>query len=133
MEKERSLILVVEDVEEARDGMEKLLQTDGYRVDAARDEDDAVAKAGHKSPDLILVSPSGAPTQVIARARRVRTRSALGDEVPVVIYCVDSIAEGEEVDIGYNVYLTRPDNFNQLRALLHRLLDFAPVEGISRH
>jgi CheY-like chemotaxis protein len=30
-----SLILVVEDVEETRDGIEKLLKADGYRVDPA--------------------------------------------------------------------------------------------------
>ena len=38
------LILVVEDVEESRDGIEKLLAADGYRVDPARQEEDAVAK-----------------------------------------------------------------------------------------
>jgi CheY-like chemotaxis protein len=39
------LILVVEDVEETRDGIEKLLAADGYRVDPARQEEDAVTTA----------------------------------------------------------------------------------------
>jgi CheY-like chemotaxis protein len=37
------MILVVEDVAETRDGIEKLLKADGYRVAAARDERDAMA------------------------------------------------------------------------------------------
>ena len=40
-----SLILVVEDVHETRDGIEKLLQADGYCVAVARDERDAIASA----------------------------------------------------------------------------------------
>jgi hypothetical protein len=35
---------------------------------------------------------------------------------------MEDIAEGEELAIGRNVYVTRPDNFNQLRSLLSRLL-----------
>ena len=125
MEKEGSLILAVEDVEETRDGIEQLLKKDGYRVDPARDEEDTVAKATRTSPDLILVSPGSSPTHVIATARRVRDRAALSDQVPIVIFDDDSIAEGEELRIDNNVYLTRPDNFNQLQGLLHRLLHTA--------
>jgi hypothetical protein len=46
--------------------------------------------------------------------------AALGDKVSIVIFGDDSIAEGEELRVDNNVYLTRPDNFNQLRALLGR-------------
>jgi CheY-like chemotaxis protein len=50
------IVLVVEDVEEIRDGIEQLLKVDGYRVDAARDERDAVLRARRERPNLILVS-----------------------------------------------------------------------------
>jgi response regulator RpfG family c-di-GMP phosphodiesterase len=36
-------ILVVEDVQETRDAIEALLSRDGYRVEPARDETDAIA------------------------------------------------------------------------------------------
>jgi hypothetical protein len=42
--------------------------------------------------------------------------------VPVVVFCIADIDEGDEVAIGENVYITRPDNFNQLRTLLACLL-----------
>ncbi len=58
-------ILVVEDVAETRDGIEKLLKVDGYRVALARDELDAIESAQRKCPDLILVSLAGLSSDVI--------------------------------------------------------------------
>jgi CheY-like chemotaxis protein len=52
----RSIILVLEDVEETRDGMEKLLTASGYRVIPATSEADAMGQAGREPPNLILVS-----------------------------------------------------------------------------
>jgi CheY-like chemotaxis protein len=117
------LILVVQDVEETRDGVEALLKAGGYRVEAARDEEDAVIQAQRKHPDLILVNV----VEVIVAARRIRERAKLSEEVPVVIFCVDGVGEGDEVEIGQNVCVTRPDNFNQLRGLLGRLVEWLPL------
>jgi CheY-like chemotaxis protein len=117
-----ALILVVEDVHETRYGMEKLLIADGYRVSLARDEAEAIDNAQLRRPDLILVSVGGSPNDVIMSAARVRGKACVGDAVPLVIFCLDGIEEGEEVAIGQNVHLTRPDNFNQLRRLLSRVL-----------
>src|SRR4029453_12755753 len=119
-------ILVVEDVHETRDGIEKLLMVDGYRVSLARDEQDGIESAQRQRPDLILVSLAGLPPEVIVSARRIRESAAIGEDVPVVVFCVEEIAEGDEVSIGKNVHVARPDNFNQLRSLLARLLDRIP-------
>jgi len=56
-------------------------------------------------------------------ASRIRIGAEVGENVPVVIFCVDGIGEGDEVAIGQNVHLTRPDNFNQLRRLLAHVLN----------
>lgn len=114
--------LVVEDVAETREGIEKLLKVSGYRVESARDELDAVESARRKRPDLLLVSLDGTPLDIIATARRIRARAQLGDNVPVVIFYIEELGEGDEVAVGQNVYLTRPDNFDQLRNLFTRLL-----------
>jgi CheY-like chemotaxis protein len=116
-------ILVVEDVAETRDGIERLLTADGYCVAASRDERDAIESALLKRPDLILVSLAGVPREVILTARRIREHAGLGEAVPIVVFCIEEIAEGDEVAIGENVHLARPDNFNQLRRLITRLLD----------
>jgi len=122
----RSVILAVEDVEETRQGMERLLKASGYQVSTAKDEEEAVLKAGLHHPDLILVSPGVNPTRAVAIAKRMRERAGLGEEVPVVVFCVANLDEGAEVAAGYNVYLIRPDNFDQLRGLLSRLLRNPP-------
>jgi|SRR5712692_274814 len=123
----RLSILVVEDVAETRDGIEKLLTADGYRVAVARDERDAIESARRKRPDLILVSLAGSPGEVIATARRIRENANVGNLVPVVIFCIASIGEGDDLAIGENVHISRPDNFNQLRRLLTRLLHEVPL------
>lgn len=122
----RSVILVVEDVEETRNGIKRLLAARGYQVSTAGDEDEAVLKAGLERPDLILVSLGLNPARVVATARRMRERAGMGEEVPVVVFCPPSLDEGVEVSVGYNVYMTSPDNFDQLRALLSRLLRKLP-------
>jgi CheY-like chemotaxis protein len=116
------IILVVEDVRETREGIKKLLLADGYRIALARDEQDGIESARQQRPDLILVSLAGLPREVIGSARRIRQQAAIGEDVPVVVFCIDEIAQGDEVAIGENVHVTRPDNFDQLRSLLARLL-----------
>jgi CheY-like chemotaxis protein len=120
--REGPVILVVEDVAETRDGIERLLSADGYRVEVARDQLDAIVSARRRRPDLILVSLAGLPLDVIAAARAIREDAELDENVPIVLFCVEDIGEGDEVAVGRNVHVTRPDNFNQLRSLLTRLL-----------
>ena len=121
-----SIILVVEDVHETRDGIEKLLNADGYRVALARDEKDAAESAQRQRPDLILVSLAGLQSEVVVSARRIRERAGIGN-IPVVVFCIGEINEGDEIAIGENMHVTRPDNFNQLRSLLTRLLHPVPI------
>src|SRR5438552_3990241 len=116
------VILVIEDEQETRDGLEKLLSADGYEATPARDEKDAMLRANHTDPHLILLGLGQRSADVIAFARRIRDRICKSDQIPVVIFCVQTIAEGAEVSVGANIYLTRPDNFDQLRHFLHRLL-----------
>lgn len=122
LEKVRAaLILVVEDVHEISDGIERLLKTDGYRIALARDELEAIESARLMRPDLILVNWTGLSGEVLATGRRIREQSAIEDQIPVIFW-VEDIDEGEEVALEGNVYLTRPDSFNQLRGLLAHLL-----------
>ena len=121
-ERAAATILVVADAEEIRLGIEQLLTADGYRIDLARHEADAVDRATGRRPSLILLSLAAAPFELIAAATRIRQRARVGTDIPVVIFSVPTLAEGEDVAIGRNVHLSRPDTFNQLRRLMARLL-----------
>jgi CheY-like chemotaxis protein len=115
-------ILIVEDEQETRDAIEVLLKRDGYRTTAVRNEEDAVEKIGKYPPDLILVSLHGSPEHVVNTAWSIREKGGLSEGTPIVIFSIATVPEGAEEDIGSNTYVTLPDNFNQLRALLTRLL-----------
>ncbi len=116
-------ILVVDDIEETLDGIKELLTSDGYRVYAARDERDAAEKARLSSPDLMLVSLEGEVADIVVAAKRIRSLAGLKDELPIIIFCVGELKEGYEVSVEPNIYLAHPDNFNQLRDFISRLLD----------
>lgn len=116
-----ALILVVEEIHETRHGIERLLKADGYSVALSKDESDTIQSVQRARPDLILVSLAGSSGEVLASARRIREEPE-AEEIPIVFW-VEDIDEGEEVAMGENVYLLRPDNFNQLRGLLARVLD----------
>ena len=116
-------ILVVNDVEATLDGIEELLTRDGYRVEAARDEQKAVEKARLNSPDLMLVSLDGEVGNIVIAAKRIRSLAGLKDDLPIIIFCVGELKEGYEVSVEPNIYLAHPDSFNQLRDFISRLLD----------
>ena len=113
-------ILVVDDVEETRDSIERLLRKDGYSVDPARNEDDAVVTARRHPPSLIRVSSGGPASAVVATAGRIRERAGLSEQLPVVVFGADTVDEGVELEIGKRVFVIRPDNFDQLRNFLAR-------------
>lgn len=128
LDPERSpVILVVEEVEETRDATEHLLVASGYVVNTARNEAEAVLKAGLQLTDVILISVGSGAAHSAAMGRRIRERGRLAPEVPIVVFCVPSLPEGAEEAIGGNTYITRPDNFDQLRSLLRRLVGTQPA------
>jgi CheY-like chemotaxis protein len=116
-------ILVVEDVEETRNAIERLLTANGYRVRAGHNEDDAIESARLHSPDLILVSLGRDRGQRIHVASRIREAAGSDASVPVIIFCDPDLREGEEQCLADNIHLTRPDNFDQLRNLIRRLVE----------
>ena len=118
----RQVILVVDDIEETRRLTEKMLCKNDCYVTLAHDEEDAISKARFESPNLILMSLGLKLEQLLATAQRIRNKAAFGEDVAIVIFCVPTIPEGAEMEINKNVYVTRPDNFDQLRDFLHRLL-----------
>ena len=59
------LILVVEDIYETRAGIETLLKVNGYRVAFAGTEGETIKSRTPEHPDLILVSGTGLPNNVL--------------------------------------------------------------------
>lgn len=115
-------ILLLHDVDETRDLMATMLSNDRQRVVASRNEEDAVLRARTDPPDVILMDLGLEPRQHLEIGERVRQDSGVGANVALVLFCDATVPEGSEVELDGNIYATHPDNFDQLRGLLDRLL-----------
>jgi CheY-like chemotaxis protein len=112
----------VEEDQETRDAIEKLLVADGYIVDPARDAVDAIERARWRRPQLILISSSRKWEELAMTGQTIRARGRLEEAVPVVLFSASAGPEGTEIRMASNVHLTNPENFNHLRALVVRVL-----------
>ncbi len=118
----RQTILVVNDVEATGKSTAELLERDDYRIETARSERTAANAARLVHPDLMLLSLEGETEAIVECALRIRRTAALDEDTPIVIFCVGELEEGNEIAVEPNIYLAHPDNFNQLRLFISRLL-----------
>ena len=115
-------VLVVEDFEDNRFMMRRLLEMSGYRVIEAVNGQQAVEWAIAERPDLILMDLSLPVLDGLAATRRIREEDGLG-RVPIVAVSAHDSADfhAEALAAGCNEYVTKPIDFDQLVQLLDRL------------
>ena len=116
-------IMVVEDFEDNRFMMRRLLEMSGYRVLEAINGEEAVEVARRERPGLILMDLSLPLLDGLAATRRIRQHEDLRD-VPIVAVSAHDTADfhADALAAGCNDYVTKPIDFDQLEALLGRLL-----------
>jgi two-component system cell cycle response regulator DivK len=117
------VVMVVEDFEDNRFMMRRLLEMSGYRVLEAINGEEAVELAHRERPQLILMDLSLPQLDGLAATRRIRQHADLR-EVPIVAVSAHDTADfhADALAAGCNDYVTKPIDFDQLEALLHRLL-----------
>lgn len=118
----RPRILLVEDSEDNRFMMKRLLEMSGYEVLEAANGEQGVNTAQTMRPDLILMDLSLPRVDGLAATRRIRKLPALKD-VPIVVVSAHDTADfhAEALASGCNEYVTKPIDFGQLEVLLKRL------------
>ena len=116
-------IMVVEDFEDNRFMMRRLLEMSGYRVLEAVNGEEAVELAHKERPQLILMDLSLPQLDGLAATRRIRQYPDMKD-VPIVAVSAHDTADfhADALAAGCNDYVTKPIDFDQLEALLSRLL-----------
>lgn len=115
-------ILVINNVEATRKSIKTLLMRDGYHIVTAQNEQKAAEAARFEKTDLMLISLDGKISDIVAGIDCIRELSALRENVPTIIFCAEESKEANESNIGRNIYYTCPDNFNNLRNFISRLL-----------
>jgi len=118
----RPTVLVVEDFEDNRFMMRRLLEMSGYRVVEAVNGNQAVESAATENPDIILMDLSLPQLDGLAATRRIRAREGLR-KVPIVAVSAHDSADfhAEALAAGCNEYVTKPIDFDQLVQLLDGL------------
>jgi len=117
-------ILVVEDFEDNRFMMRRLLEMSGYLVVEAVNGQEAVEISQRTLPDLILMDLSLPLLDGLSATRRIRTRPEL-EKVPIVAVSAHDTADfhAEALAAGCNEYVTKPIDFDELEELLKRLIN----------
>jgi CheY-like chemotaxis protein len=119
----KDLLLVVEDFEDSRFMMRRLLEMAGYNVVEATDGEQAVKLATEKHPSVILMDLSLPKLDGLSAARRIRKQEGV-HHVPIVAVSAHDGPESrrEALAAGCDEYLTKPIDFDQLNALVTRFL-----------
>lgn len=116
------VVLVVEDFEDNRFMMKRLLEMSGYQVVEAVNGNQAVEMAVSERPDIILMDLSLPQLDGLAATRRIRAQDGMG-KVPIVAVSAHDSADfhAEALAAGCNEYVTKPIDFDHLVQLLNNM------------
>ena len=124
MKRANKLFLVVEDFEDSRFMMRRLLEMSGYDVLEASDGEQAVTMAVEARPVLILMDLSLPKLDGLAATRKIRQKKGL-KRVPIVAVSAHDSPESrtEALEAGCDEYVTKPIDFDNLHAILRRFMN----------
>ena len=119
----RATILLVEDTEDNRFMMRRLLEMSGYGVVEATNGEEAVRLAQSERPELILMDLSLPVIDGLAATRAIRKLDGF-KEMPIVAVSAHDTSDfqSEALAAGCDSYITKPIDFSHLEILIARLL-----------
>jgi len=120
-------LLLVEDTEDNRFMMRRLLEMVGYRVVEAMNGEEAVKLAKAESPHLILMDLSLPVIDGLAATRLIRMLPEF-ESTPIIAVSAHDTSDfqSEAIEAGCNSYVTKPIDFNELEELIAQLLQQEP-------
>lgn len=127
MESEKKVFLVVEDFEDSRFMMRRLLEMAGYKVLEASDGEQAVKIAVDARPALILMDLSLPKLDGLSATREIRKKRVLR-KVPIVAVSAHDSPQtrAEALAAGCDEYITKPIDFDILNSVLERYISDNP-------
>jgi len=116
-------VLLVEDTEDNRFMMRRLLEMSGYRVVEATNGEEAVRLAEAESPGLILMDLSLPIIDGLAATRLIRKLPKF-KKIPIIAVSAHDTSDflSEALEAGCNSYITKPIDFSELEQLIVREL-----------
>ena len=122
-QEQNATILLVEDTEDNRFMMRRLLEMSGYGVVEATNGEEAVRLAQSERPNLILMDLSLPIIDGLAATRAIRKFEGFG-KVPIVAVSAHDTSDfqADALAAGCDSYITKPIDYSQLEVLIARLL-----------
>lgn len=122
-EGEAVTVLLVEDTEDNRFMMRRLLEMTGYRVVEAMNGEEAVKLAETEMPSLILMDLSLPVIDGLAATRLIR-KLPTGNKTPIIAVSAHDSADFQldALQAGCDSYITKPIDFNELEELIAKML-----------
>jgi len=116
-------VLLVEDTEDNRFMMRRLLEMTGYHVVDAMNGEEAVRVAKAETPQLILMDLSLPVIDGLAATRLIRKLPELQSTPIIAVSAHDTCDfQAEAIQAGCNRYITKPIDYGELEALIAELL-----------
>ncbi len=124
----KARVLVVDDEEGARTGLEKLLRLEGYDVDTAADGAEALDRVSERVPDVIVTDlkmPRMDGLELMGRLRETFT------ELPVIVVTAfgDVGSAVAAMRKGAAHYLVKPVDFDELQVAIDRSIEHRDVRA----
>lgn len=116
-------VLLVEDFEDSRFSLSKLLEIEGYEVLEAGDGAQAVDIAINSKPDLILMDLSLPVIDGLSATKQIRENAAM-NSVPIIALSAHDLIDFQvkAKDAGCTDYVTKPVDFTVLMTMLAKYL-----------
>lgn len=107
-------ILVVDDNEDCRELVRKILKKEGYQIIEAVDGEDAIAKAIAYRPDLILMDISIPKIDGYEATRRLKSRLDFKN-TPIIAFTAHAMRGDQEkaIQAGCDGYISKPLNVRE--------------------
>jgi CheY-like chemotaxis protein len=116
-------VLLVEDTEDNRFMMKRLLEMSEFYVVEAVNGEEAVHRAEDELPDVILMDLSLPVVDGLGATRRIRKLPRMS-RVPIIAVSAHDTADfhSEALAAGCDAYITKPIDFAELEDLIAKLL-----------
>ncbi len=115
-------ILVVDDSDDTREMMAKLLELEGFTVVTAEDGSAGLDIADSELPDLIITDINMPNVNGIEMIRRLRARPAFGSIPIMAITAYGNGVAKEALEVGADRSATKPVQFSALVIEIRELL-----------
>jgi CheY-like chemotaxis protein len=108
-------VLVVDDNDDSRDLVVKVLKNKGYHMVEAVDGEDALEKAESENPDIILLDISIPKLDGYEVTRRLKSRERFKN-IPIIALTAHAMKGDREkaLQAGYDGYISKPISVHEL-------------------